>query len=358
MPDDLDPKKYHVLDEKKMKIVYVVLAVLFSIFTPVLATVYYRFAISRPSQTSDEHEVEIEPGTGIVEIAGKLYEKDVINSKVLFVLYVVTNHSENDIQAGVYTIPAGISLKDLISILEHGTNDILVTFIEGWRVEEFALIASEKFDDVDYEDFVEMAIPYEGYLFPDTYLFSSDVTVEEMIDRLKDTFELKTKDILESEDLEELGFTKDEVVIMASLIEREVADIYDRPLVAGILVKRLREDTTLGVDATVQYYASSLRSGCTFPSDRVCPKEKVAREMDWWPYSLTQEELDYEADYNTRKYPGLPPKPISSTGISALESVLNYKETSYNFYLTDSEGVTYFSETLAEHQQNIELHLR
>jgi len=358
MSGDLDPEKYHILDEKKRKVVYVILAVLFSIFTPVLALSYYRFAINRSSQTSDEHTIEIESGTGVVEIAEKLYEKDVINSRVLFVLYVVTNHLEKDVQAGVYTIPAGTSLTELISILGHGTDDISITFIEGWRIEEFALAASEKFDDVDYGDFVEIALSYEGYLFPDTYTFPSDVTIEEMIDYLRDTFSIKTEDVLSEEKLAKVGLTKDEVVIMASLIEREVGDPYDRPLVAGILVKRLKEDTTLGVDATVQYYASLLRSGCFPISNHVCPEERLAREIDWWPYSLTQEELDYEVDYNTRKYPGLPPKPISSVSISALEAVLNYKETSYNFYLTDSEGVTHFSETLAEHQQSIELYLR
>jgi len=358
MSNELDPEKYHVLDDKQRKILYIVSSILFFIVAPVLALNYYRVAINRPSQTSDEHTIEIKSGLGITEIANDLYERDVINSRVLFVFHVVVNNLEKDIQAGVYTIPAGTSLKDLVSILGHGTNDISVTFIEGWRVEEFALTAAEKFDDVDYEDFVGLALPYEGYLFPDTYFFSSDITVEEMVDHLKDTFDLKTKDILTEDNLSKIDLTEKEVVILASLVEREVANVYDRPLVAGILIKRLRENTTLGVDATVQYYASLLRAGCELGYPSICTREELAREIDWWPYSLTSEELDYDNEYNTRKHPGLPPKPISSVGISALETVLNYKETPYNFYLTDSEGVTHFSETLSEHEENVNLYLR
>jgi len=358
MSDELDPNKYYVLDDKKRKILYIGLSVLFGIVSPILILIYYRLAINRPSQTSDEHTIELRSGSGITEIASDLYEKDVINSRMLFVIHVVVNHLEKDIQAGFYTIPAGTSLRELVSILGHGTDDISITFIEGWRVEEFALAASEKFDDVDYEDFVGLALPYEGYLFPDTYSFSSDVTVEEMIDSLRDTFELKTEDILTEDALSKIGLTKKDVVILASLVEREVADVYDRPLVAGILIKRLGEDTVLGVDATIQYYASILRAGCELSYPSMCTREELAREIDWWPYSLTTEELDYDSEYNTRKYPGLPPAPISSVSISALEAVLNYKETPYNFYLTDSEGITHFSETLLEHEKNVNLYLR
>jgi len=358
MSNDLDPKKYHVLDGKKKRMLYISLSILFAIVAPVLVLSYYRLAINRPSQTSDEHIIEIEPGLGITEIATDLYEKDVINSQALFIIHVVVNHLEKDIQAGVYTIPAGTSLRELVSILGHGTNDISITLIEGWRVEEFALAASEKFDDIDYEDFVGVALPYEGYLFPDTYFFSSDITVVEMIDYLKDTFELKTKNILTEDSLSKIDLTKEEVVILASLVEREVANVYDRPLVAGILIKRLREGTVLGVDATVQYYASLLRAGCGLSYPSTCTREELAHEINWWPYSLTQEELDYDNEYNTRKYFGLPPKPISSVSISALEAVLNYKETPYNFYLTDSEGITHFSETLLEHEKNADLYLR
>ncbi|MBD3366048.1 endolytic transglycosylase MltG [candidate division WWE3 bacterium] len=355
---ELDPKKFHVLDQTKKNILLVSLAVVVFVLMPFLTYYYMKFAVNRPSQTPDEHTIEIKSGWGVSKIADELYSEDIINSEFLFTLFVLVNNLEGNIQAGVYTIPAGTSIKELGQLLQHGTKDVAITLLEGWRVEQFALEASEMYENVNYEDFVHLAQDDEGYLFPDTYVFPSDVTTEVMVEHLKDTFETKTADVLTPEALQRAGLTEDEVVIMASIVEREVADPYDRPLVAGVLVKRYKDDQTIGADATVQYYASLLRVGCTLNSEAVCPHEEVAREIDWWPYSLTLEELDYESDYNTRKYVGLPPAPISSVSVSALESVLNYKETSYTYYLTDREGVTHFAETLEEHENNINLYLR
>lgn len=360
MEKERDPEKFHVLDNKKKNLLFIISAVLVFIFVPLLSFYYIKFAINRPAQTVDEHTIEIEPGWSVARISQELYANDSINSRALFTFYVLFNNLEKNIQAGIYTIPAGTSIKELANLLQHGTNDLSVTFLEGWRVEQFALKASENFKDVDYEDFVLLASDDEGYLFSDTYVFPSDITPTEMIEHLKETFNKKTEDVLAKEALDEVGLDKEEVVILASIVEREVADPVDRSLVAGVLVKRYQEGKPLGADATVQYYAPFLRIGCDLESSSssICPKEEVAREIDWWPYSLTQSELDYDSEYNTRKNTGLPPTPISSISISALEAVLNNKQTVYNYYLTDAEGTTHFSETLQGHENNIDLYLR
>jgi len=357
MKKELDPDKYHVLDKKKKNLLLIALSVVVFLLIPLFSYYYLQFAINRPSQTVDEHTIEIESGWSVAKISQELYSQDVINSKPLFTAYVLVNNLEKNIQAGVYTIPAGISIKELAQLLQHGTNDISITFLEGWRVEQFALKASDMFSGIDYDDFVRAAWDDEGYLFPDTYIFPNDVSSEEMISVLKETFENKLSLVLTDEALNNVSLTREEVINLASIVEREVADPYDRPLVAGVLVKRYEEDMPLGADATVQYYASLLRVGCEV-GELVCPDEEVARELDWWPYSLTQEELDYESEYNTRKYQGLPPRPISSISVSAVNAVLNNKKTMYNYYLTDKDGTTHFSEDLQGHEENIERYLR
>ena len=358
MEKELDPKKYHVLDKQGKNLLLIALAVILFIFIPIVSYYYVSFAVNRPSQTGDEHTIEIESGWSISKIAQELYSNDVINSKALFTVYVLANNLEKNIQAGVYTVPAGISIKELSQLLQHGTDDVSITFLEGWRVEQFALKAAEVFDEVDYEDFVRSSIDDEGYLFPDTYIFPADIETEEMISVLKETFDTKVDPVLTNEALESVGLTRDAVITFASIVEREVADSQDRPLVAGVLIKRYNEGQQIGADATVQYYASLLRAGCNIDMSSVCPEEEVAREMDWWPYSLTQEELNYDTEYNTRKNIGLPPQPISSVSVSAIKSVLNNKQTSYNYYLTDKQGITHFSENLETHEANINRYLR
>lgn len=358
MDETLDPNKFHVLDESKKRLLFIIGGVLLIVLLPIFSFFYYNFAINRPSQTVDEHTIEIEPGWSISTISKELYTKDVINSRALFIFYILVNNLEQDIQAGEYMIPPGVSLKELSDMLQYGTKDVRITFLEGWRVEQFALAATEKFEDVDYEDFVERARDSEGYLFPDTYVFPHDITTQEIIDHLKDTFDSKTAELLNEDALEKVGLSKEEVIIMASIVEREVADPLDRALVAGVLLKRYRNGMPLGADATVQYYAPFLRIGCSLESENICPTDDRAKEIDWWPYSLTQAELDYDSPYNTRKYEGLPPSPISSVSLSAIESVLNYKESENLYYLTDPEGVTHFAQTLEEHERNIALYLR
>jgi len=357
MPEELDPKKYHFATATQKRNVFLICLLIFLLSAPPFMYIYYNFAINRPSQGGKEATFEIKSGDSIQTIADSLYSADLLNSKYLFIFYAFATGNDKNIQAGVYKIPAGTSVVELIDLLQHGTNDIKVTFIEGWRVEEFALEASRKFENVDYEDFVEQAADAEGRLFPDTYSFNVDITTEQMLSIIKDVFDERTKDILSAAVLEDVGLSRGEVITLASLVEREVRDASDRPIVAGILLKRLRNEELLGVDATVQYFVGPLRMGCNLASDKICPSDDIAPDTVWWPKDLTVDELALDTPYNTRKNPGLPPAPISSVSLSALEAVLNYKETIHNFYITGNDGATYYAETLEEHNENIAKYL-
>lgn len=358
MSEDLDPEKYHVFDKKKRKSLISVVIILILLVLPPFSYVYYKFAVNRPSQTDKELTVEIEKGESVYEIAGKLYTKDIINSKYLFTVYVLATNRDKNIQAGVYTIPAGISIVGLSELLQYGTNDQRVTLLEGWRVEEYARVLDKLFENIDYEDFVYLAKEDEGFLFPDTYDFKHDVKEKDIINSLRNNFDLKTEDLFDDAVLEELGLTKDEVVILASIVEREVKDETDRAVVAGILIKRLKEGMLLGADATTQYVVVSLRAGCDFSSEDLCPEEALAKEIEWWPNNLTQAELDYDNPYNTRKVVGLPPNPICNPSYNSIKAVIESVPTQYYYYLTDKNGITHYAVTLEAHNSNIYRYLR
>jgi UPF0755 protein len=355
MSEDLDPEKYHVMTPKKKKILTIVLLVLFFIVIPVLSFFYYKSAVFRPSQTSKEANFEIKSGDSVFEIASMLYDKEAINSEFLFILYTFLNKPNVNIQAGTYKIPAGTSLVELVNEISHGRNDTSLTFLEGWRVEQYAITASRNLPKVDYQRFVEMAKPHEGYLFPDTYFFNRDSEEEDVLEILTQTFEEKTKNILTEDNLEKAGLTKEQAVIFASMVEREVSKEEDRPIVAGILIKRWREGMKLDVDATTQYSVVPRRlcNGQTF----CVPSMENISSFNWWPKDLTEEELKTNDPYNTRVIVGLPPAPICNPGLSAILSVLNYENTPYYYYLTGKDGVTRYAKTISEHNQNIAKYL-
>jgi UPF0755 protein len=355
MSEELDPEKYHVLTSKKKKIIILILLLVFLIIIPALSFAYYKVAVFRPSQTEKEANFEIGKGDSVFEIASMLYEKEAINSEFLFILYVFLNRKDTNIQAGSYTVPAGTSLVSLVDTLSRGRNDIKLTFLEGWRVEQFAVLASQNLEKIDYHGFLEKAKSYEGYLFPDTYFFNKDAEDEELIEKMRDTFDNKTKDILGENNLQKAGLTKEQAIIFASMVEREIKKPDDRAVVAGILIKRWKEGMMLDVDATTQY-AVALKRLCE--GEEYCtPSLEEINEFNWWQNNLTREELDEENPYNTRAVVGLPPSPISSVSRSSLLAVVNYEETPYYFYLTDGDGVTRYARTLEEHNQNIATYL-
>lgn len=357
MENELDPEKYHVLTPQKKRKFFAIGVLLFLLVVPPLSYVYYKFAVHRPSQTDREVTIEIGNGDSTLEVAGMLADEKAINSEFLFILYTFLNRKDTNIQAGTYTITAGTPLVELVAQLGHGTNDLKLTFLEGWRVEEIARFASARLEKINYGEFVELARKDEGYLFPDTYFINKDAQEEEVIDLLRNTFDHKTKEILTSENLAKAGLTKEQAVIFASMVEREVFDTEDRKKVAGILLKRWKEGMKLDVDATTQY-AVAYTKLCPVTVETACaPTLDTIMEFDWWPYNLSSEDLSFDSPYNTRVNVGLPPAPISSFSLSSLEAVLSPEVTPYYFYLTDSKGTTHYSVTLDEHNQNITTYL-
>ena len=342
------------MKNKKLYIAVTLLLVL--VVFPVLFHFYYQAALNRPAQGHKETTFQIMEGESVSSIAKRLSADELINSQFLFKVHVVSQGLHTQIQAGIYRIPAGSSVAVLSEMFQHGTNDIRITFLEGWRVEEYAREAAETFKKVDYAEFLGLAKEKEGFLFPDTYFFNVDVSEVEIVATLTETFKEKTELTLKKKKLAEAGFTLEEAVIFGSLVEREVSDDEDRPVVAGILIKRWRAGGLLGVDATTQYAVARLRV-CNPITATVCPTVGEAMILDWWPKELSAEDLVWDSPYNTRKNAGLPPKPIASPGLSALEAVMNYTETPYNYYLTDENGITHYAITLEEHNRNVSQHL-
>ena len=308
---------------------------------------YYNYALDL-ANSSDETAIDftVESGQSVEEIAENLEGGGLIRSAALFRLHTALSKLASGLQAGEYQIPQNLNLKEVAGLLQHGTFEEKLTFIEGWRREEMANeISNVKTQNskLTAVGFLRETENLEGYLFPDTYFVSKETTAEDLVRMMQENFENK----LEEKEVGVKGFSFEEVVIIASIIEREGAVVEDKPIVAGVLFNRLLEGMALQVDATIQY-ALGYQPASNPP----------LADGRWWKKNLTLGDLEIDSPYNTYERPGLPPTPICNPGLDSLNAALNPTETDYWYYVSDSEGRMHFAETIEQHNENVAAYVR
>ncbi len=289
---------------------------------------------------SEKTEIFVIPkGWDLEKISQELKKENLIKNKVVFQLISQFENLDTKLQAGDFRLSPSMSSKEILKELTHGSIDVWVTIPEGKRKEEIAAIIQNSFQehglDFAVQAFLDKTATMEGFLFPDTYLVPQKASADQVINILKSNFDKKYNNLNPKTFL-----SKEQTVILASLIEREAKFDKDRYRVGGVLLKRLKNGWPLQVDATVQYVKAS----------RKC---KQQLDCNWWPSNLTQNDIDMDSDYNTYKQKGLPPKPICNPGYASLKAAANPEDTEYWYYLSEPSGETHYSKTLEEHNQNI-----
>ncbi|MGC8971525.1 MAG: endolytic transglycosylase MltG [bacterium] len=298
----------------------------------------FSFLIYPPLPYKGIETVIVKPGMNAKEIGLLLKEKGLISSVRAF-LYILKLKGNGDKRfiPGTFDIPRGLRLDLLIEYLFRvRPKTVWVTIHEGFNSREIAeklsangVISSDKFLESlnrkvkgNYPSFVEP--PYEGFLFPDTYEFFLDSPPEMVIKKFLDRFvEILPKDF--EEKAKRLGLTPREAIILASLIEKEAKIDSEKPIIAQVLLKRLKIGMKLQCDATVQYALGKYK-----------------------PF-LSYKDLEVDSPYNTYLHYGLPPGPICNPGFSSITSAVNPANTDYLFYFTKDNGVHIFSKTYKEH---------
>lgn len=308
-------------------------------------------SVNSPASLSDETvPITIEPGQGVNSIAALLTQKKIIRSPLMFKVYLRLNGLGNKIQAGEYNIPKNLNIKQVAEILKHGTFDARLTIIEGWRVEEIAEYIGSSVRGLNFSgvDFLEVAKKYEGRLFPETYIVPKYITPEDLVDLMVSTFNQKFDNKMR-QDLKKSDLTLEQALILASIVEREVKFPEDRPKVAGILLKRFKNNWSLEADATVQYVL-----GYQIEVDAETGEQKGT----WWKNSLHKSDLEVTSPYNTRKNSGLPPAPICNPGLPALKAVVEAEISDFWYYVSDAEGKIHYAKTLEEHNENVAKYIK
>ena len=290
------------------------------------AGLLYVFVIMPPSDFPLRTLITVPEGAGVSEIARSLQEQQVIRSPLAFqVLAVVLGH-ERELHAGDYLFkePQSIfAVLQALSLGAYGMEPARVRIPEGAMTRTMAVILSKSLLRFNAENFLAQAQPMEGYLFPDTYFFLPNTTEDTVIRTMRQNFDVHIAEFLP--DIEASGHTLEEVVTMASMLEREARKTEDRRMIAGVLWNRLERGMALQVDAVFLY----ILGRATF--------------------DLTMEDLTNDVPYNTYTRKGLPPGPIGSPSLDSIKAAIHPTENSYLFYLADNSGVTHYSKTYEEH---------
>ena len=273
----------------------------------------------------------IEKGASLRDIATNLKTSGLIRDSYTFIFAVKILGIDNSIQAGKFELSPNMNTISIAKKLTRSTTDIRVTLPEGKRAEEIADIISKNISSLNKDTLSQSLIEHNGYLFPDTYNFENGVSNESIIRIMRENFERKYETISPS-----IKFSKEEIVIIASMIEREARHNEDRPLVASVIYNRLNIGMKLDIDATVQYALGF---------------DKYSN--NWWKRSLTRNDLTIDSPYNTYTNAGLPPTPISNPGLASLTAAANPASSDYFFYFTDKDGINRYSQTLDEQNANI-----
>lgn len=291
--------------------------------------------VKAPADKTYPVSFEIKSGQSLFSISQQLYEENIITSKRVFEILMISLGSDRHVSFGEFYFERPLSVIEVafrISGKEFGVEKVRVTFPEGFSTKEMSSRLENALPAFDKAKFETLVAKEEGYLFPDTYSFFPSVREEFIVETLKQNF---TKKIAPFEDdIAASGRTKEDIIIIASLLEKEARGENDNRIIAGILWKRLDKGMRLQVDAPFIYLLGKESS------------------------ELTRADLQIDSPFNTYRYEGLPPSPINNPGLDTIEAALNPQESPYLFYLHDKEGNVYYGRTYAEHLQNIKKHLR
>lgn len=273
--------------------------------------------------------ISIPEGTTLSQVGDLLEEEQVVRNALAFRLYVSFVENDAKILAGDYYFNDRLTLPETAQRFIHGDfglEPIRVTIPEGATTYQMAEIFDKTFEKFSSGEFLMLAEEKEGYLFPDTYFFPPNVTTAKILTTMESTFYERIR-TLESK-IANFGRPVHEVITMASLLEKEARDYEERRAIAGVLWERLSIDMPLQVDAVFGYIQKT------------------------GTFSPKFSDLEVDSLYNTYKNPGLPPGPIGSPSLDAIDAAVSPIETEALFYLHGRDGVLRLAQTYDQHLRN------
>lgn len=317
--------------KQKIQKVIIIFLILF-IATVVGSLFYFRWAISSSASNSDSRKIfEISQGDGKLVIAKNLSDKGIIQSEYIFL--IASKIKEKSLLPGIYELSPKMSVIEILDAISSGKTKVTkITIPEGYRVEQIGQVLENK-EVAKSDQFVEKASQYEGTLFPDTYYFTKETTVDNIINSMRSDFQERTKYLQVSK----------ENLIIASIVEREAIKDEERPLIAGVYKNRIKKNMKLEADPTVQYAKDN--------NDLKAKTSEEKKNYKFWQVITSKDYLTVQSEYNTYIIAGLPPTPICNPGLASIKATINYQNHDYLYFL-QKDGNIYPAENAAGHEKN------
>lgn len=322
-----------------MKFVLSFIVFLNTLLVALLAVGFYfgYGAWTGPGPLPADKSIVIARGSGVSSIADTLQSEGIIKSALVFKVAVKLSGKESQLKAGEYAFPAAITTREALSKIVAG--DIVqrkITLPEGWT--SWQIVQNLKANENLTGEVT--AIPAEGSLLPETYLYEKDATREKILADMKAAMDKTIQELWPTRE-EGLPFdTIEQAITLASIVEKETGVASERATIAGVFVNRLRRGMPLQTDPTVIY-------AMTKGEIKDDGKGPLGRR-------LLKKDLDEtDSPYNTYKYPGLPPGPIANPGRAAIQAVLHPEKNDYIYFVADGTGGHAFAATLAGHEANV-----
>ncbi len=312
--------------------------VIFGFVSLIFICAAYQVLFGAPSGFPVDTIMSISSGQTLSRVASDLDSKNIIRSAFLFKVVMVLKGGSQSLKAGEYYLgerQSTVKLASRIKNSKYELKDIRITIPEGWASSEIAAFISKdkRFAYFDAKEFLKIAEQFEGYLFPDTYLFLPTVTAQNVLDSMLNNYKNRIESL--AAEIKAFGRPIKDVMIMASIIEEEARTEESRRTIAGILWKRLDDKMPLQVDAAFAFVNGKKASS-----------------------QLTLDDLKIDSPYNTYVYKGLPPGPISNPGLNSISATVRPIKTAYYFYLTDNDGNMRYGITHDQHVANKDRYLR
>ena len=313
------------------------------VIASILLLIFFAWVLTSKDIIANKPQIfQVEPGSSIGQVAQELSDQNIIKSKRFFTSLSRLLNANKKLKSGYYEIKPDSSVLNFINQISNGESlKTKVTLIEGKTIGYYfkqlnnnpSITPNESLESV--MNSIGVKKPYDGWFYPETYIFNYGESIENVLKKSHETMKFKLMELWEDRDKSVPLDSPYQAIILASLIEKETALDFEKPMISSVFIGRLNSNMRLQTDPTVIYALG----------DQYAPP-------------LTRSDLQFDHPYNTYRNKGLPPGAISSVGYQSLFAALHPAKGNDLYFVSKKDGSHAFAKTYDEHKENIKKYLK
>ncbi len=313
------------------------------VIASILLLIFFAWVLTSKDIMVNQPQIfQVEPGSSIGQVAQELSDQNIIKSKRFFTSLSRLLNANKKLKSGYYEIKPDSSVLNFITQISNGESlKTKVTLIEGKTIGYYfeqlnnnpSITPNESLESV--MNSIGIKKPYDGWFYPETYIFNYGESIENVLKKSHETMKFKLMELWEDRDKSVPLDSPYQAIILASLIEKETALDFEKPMISSVFIGRLNSNMRLQTDPTVIYALG-----------------------DQYTPPLTRSDLQFDHPYNTYRNKGLPPGAISSVGYQSLFAALHPAKGNDLYFVSKKDGSHAFAKTYDEHKENIKKYLK